>query len=114
LIRATFPPGSVTGAPKVRAMQIINQLEARPRGCYCGSLLTLDEHGGFVASVAIRTAHIWGDSSPNSPDSIRDGQFSYPVGAGIVADSDPCEEWEETRTKAEILARALGARISTD
>lgn len=113
IIRAAFPPGSVTGAPKVRAMQIIDELEAdeqryQPRDAYCGAMVVMDDQGMIKASVSIRTAHIWGVIDPNNPDSILNGQFVYPVGAGIVADSDPQEEWEETLIKAEVLRSALG------
>lgn len=107
LIRATFPPGSVTGAPKVRAMQIIDELEQRPRDAYCGCLMHLDTQGNLTASVSIRTAHIWGYADPNDSSMIQSGQLVYPVGAGIVADSDPQSEWEETQVKSAILRSAL-------
>lgn len=108
LLGATFPPGSVTGAPKIRAMQIIDQLEEHPRRSYCGSVVYIDERGNIESSVAIRTAHIWGDHDPDSPGCIVNGQFDYPVGAGIVADSDPASEWAETLLKAGLLKGALG------
>jgi anthranilate/para-aminobenzoate synthase component I len=101
VLTACFPPGSVTGAPKVRAMQIIDEIEARDRGAYCGSVLVLDDSGAFVSSVGIRTAH------------IANGVLSYSAGAGIVADSVPEDEWAETLTKAEILATALGVDLSS-
>lgn len=109
LIRATFPPGSVTGAPKVRAMQIIDELEQQPRNAYCGSLMTLDAAGNICASVSIRTAHIWGECLPERPDELQQGQLVYPVGAGIVADSDAAGEWEETQVNSAVLRTALGA-----
>ncbi len=94
LLRAAFPPGSVTGAPKVRAMQIIDELE-RPlgfrdasRGAYCGTTGFLGDDGTASLAVAIRTAI------------VENGRCRYPVGAGIVADSDPSAEWEETLVKA--------------
>ena len=111
ILRATFPPGSVTGAPKVRAMQIIAELEARPRGPYCGSLLCVRDDGVLEASVAIRTAHIVGVPDPDSPVGILAGKLDYPVGAGIVADSDPASEWSETLTKAQVLRDAVGAEL---
>lgn len=111
MLRACFPPGSVTGAPKVRAMQIIAELEGRARDPYCGSLLMLEDSGALRASVAIRTAHIWGKPGPQSADHVLDGRFVYPVGAGLVADSDPAEEWGETLTKAGVLGVALGANL---
>jgi para-aminobenzoate synthetase component 1 len=98
LVRATFPPGSVTGAPKVRAMQIIDELEPVPRGFYCGALGWLDDSGAMSLNVAIRTATITGD------------RLTYHAGAGIVADSDPDAEWAETLSKAEIIARLAADR----
>jgi para-aminobenzoate synthetase component 1 len=100
LIAAAFPPGSVTGTPKVRAMQIIHELEPTPRGFYCGALGVLDDTGAMSLNVAIRTAAIL-------PAPSR--ELHYHTGAGIVADSDPESEWEETMHKAEVLRRALGA-----
>jgi len=108
IIRAAFPPGSVTGAPKVRAMQIINELERCPRGPYCGSMLLLDDSGAIRASVLIRTTHIWGEIDPEVSDGIINGRFSYPAGAGVVADSNSEAEWAETLVKAAILEKALG------
>lgn len=99
LLAAAFPPGSVTGTPKVRAMQIIRELEPTPRGFYCGSLGFIDDTGAMSLNVAIRTAVI-------TPGPSR--ELHYHAGAGIVADSDPESEWEETMHKAEVLRRALG------
>lgn len=112
LIRAIFPPGSVTGAPKVRAMQIIDEIEQRPRRSYCGSMMHIDPHGSIEASVCIRTAHIWGAIDPDRPGCIQNGTFVYPVGAGIVADSEPADEWAETLVKAGVLQRALGQDLT--
>ena len=98
LVRATFPPGSVTGAPKIRAMQIIDELEPAPRGFYCGALGWLDDSGAMSLNVAIRTATIEG------------GRLTYHAGAGIVADSDPDAEWAETLGKAEVLGRIASDR----
>lgn len=98
VLRATFPPGSVTGAPKIRAMQIIDELEGQARGAYCGSIAWIPDQGPIELSVTIRTATIWDD-----------GRLEYPVGAGIVADSDPEAEWAETLAKAGILG-TLGAQ----
>jgi len=114
LIRATFPPGSITGAPKVRAMQIIDELEQFERASYCGSMMVLNDAQVLKASVTIRTAHIWGKADPDSLFGITDGQFVYPVGAGIVADSEPIAEWEETLIKAKVLVSALGSTILDD
>jgi para-aminobenzoate synthetase component 1 len=111
IVKATFPPGSVTGAPKVRAMQVIDELENRPRDSYCGAMIVLDDIGSIKGSVSIRTAHIWGEIDPDAPYSIKNGHFEYPVGAGVVADSDPDSEWAETLIKAEVLRSALGVEI---
>lgn len=104
---ASFPPGSVTGAPKVRAMQIIHELERRPRAAYCGSIGFVADSGDAAFSVAIRTASIHGHASPGAVDLI-DGRAAYPVGAGVVADSDPDDEWRETLVKAEPFTRITG------
>ncbi|MGH7644960.1 MAG: aminodeoxychorismate synthase component I [Gemmatimonadales bacterium] len=96
LLAACFPGGSVTGAPKVRAMQIIAQLERAPRGVYCGAIGYLSVTGALDTSVAIRTAV------------ARDRAVVFHAGAGIVADSDPETEYQETRDKAAAFARALG------
>jgi len=95
LLRAAFPGGSVTGAPKVRAMEIIAELEPTARGPYCGSLGYLGFNGSMDTSILIRTFTAAGGG----------GQF--PVGGGIVADSSPEREYEETLHKAEGLLRAL-------
>lgn len=87
-VNACFPCGSVTGAPKSRAMQVIEELEATPRGLYCGSMGFVGDDGLLRLNVAIRTA------------TFTPGTISYSVGAGIVADSDPRKEWEETLVKA--------------
>ncbi|MGE3561531.1 MAG: chorismate-binding protein [Phycisphaerales bacterium] len=94
LLAATFPPGSITGAPKIRVMQLIDVLEARSRGPYCGCVGGLFDNGDLELNVAIRTAL------------IRGNEVEYAVGAGIIADSDPKAEWEETLVKAGPL-RAL-------
>jgi para-aminobenzoate synthetase component 1 len=94
---AAFPPGSVTGAPKVRAMEVIRALEARPRGVYTGAIGWFGDGGGAHFNVAIRTA------------TVVDGVGRFHVGAGIVADSAPEHEWAETLAKADRLATVLGA-----
>lgn len=99
LIAATFPPGSVTGAPKVRAMQVIRELEPRPRGAYCGAVGFVSDHGPMCLNVAIRTATVGG--APR--------RLTFPVGAGIVAESDPAAEWHETLAKATTLMEVFGA-----
>ncbi len=95
LLRAAFPGGSVTGAPKVRAMEIIAELEPTARGPYCGSLGYIGFDGTMDTSILIRTFTIGG------------GWVQFPVGGGIVADSTPEEEYAETLHKAEGLLRAL-------
>jgi para-aminobenzoate synthetase component 1 len=95
LLRAAFPGGSVTGAPKVRAMQIIAELEPVARGPYCGSLGYLGFDGSMDSSILIRTF------------TIGKGWIQFPVGGGLVADSDPEAEYAETLHKAEGLLRAL-------
>jgi anthranilate/para-aminobenzoate synthase component I len=95
LLRATFPPGSVTGAPKIRAMQIIDELEPVRRGAYCGAIGHINGDGSMMLSVAIRTMI------------IKDGLAHVPVGGGIVADSSPAEEYSETLVKARAMLAAL-------
>ena len=88
-LAACFPGGSITGAPKKRAMEIIQELEQRPRGVYCGAIGWLGFNGESEFNIAIRTL-------------VRDGNnLSYQVGAGIVADSIPEQEYQETLHKAE-------------
>ncbi len=95
LLRAAFPGGSITGAPKVRAMQIIAELEPTQRGVYCGSIGYLSATGTLDTSIVIRTYLVLG----------RDVYFQ--VGGGIVADSDPEQEYRETLDKARGLVAAL-------
>jgi para-aminobenzoate synthetase component 1 len=95
LVRAAFPGGSVTGAPKVRAMEIISELEPTARGPYCGSLGYLGFDGTADTSILIRTF------------TVGRGWVQFPVGGGIVADSTPEGEYAETLHKAEGLVRAL-------
>jgi para-aminobenzoate synthetase component 1 len=105
LLRATFPPGSVTGAPKVQAMRVIAQLEA-PRGPYCGSIFWMGADGAMDSSVLIRTA-VLVQEAPG-------WRVEFRAGAGIVADSDPYAERRETEDKAAALRRALGDLIAED
>ncbi len=98
-IRATFPPGSVTGAPKIRAMQIIDELESAPRHLYCGIAGWISDSGACELSVTIRAALISGQG----PTRVIDMH----AGAGIVADSDPEAEWTETLLKTQVLRAAL-------
>jgi para-aminobenzoate synthetase component 1 len=96
LVAACFPGGSITGAPKVRAMQLIAGLEPSPRGVYCGTIGYLAVTGAMDSSIAIRTAV------------LRNGEAVFSAGAGVVADSDPATEYEETLIKAAALVAALG------
>ena len=95
LLRAAFPGGSITGAPKVRAMEIISELEPTARGPYCGSLAWLGFGGGLQSSILIRTV------------TIGRGWLQMPVGGGIVSDSSPEAEYQETLQKATGMLPAL-------
>ena len=94
-LSACFPAGTVTGAPKIRAMQIIDELEPAPRGVYAGSVLYVDYANNLDSCIAIRTIH------------LRDGVATVQAGAGIVADSVPGKEYEECVNKARALFRAV-------
>ena len=100
LLAATFPPGSVTGAPKVRAMQIIAELEQEPRGPYCGAMLWAGWDGALDSSVLIRTAALVRQDSGGWRVDVR-------AGGGIVADSDPAAEHAEMQVKARALVETL-------
>jgi anthranilate synthase component 1 len=94
-LTACFPAGTVSGAPKVRAMEIIAELEPTRRGVYSGSVMYLDFSGNLNSCIAIRTM-------------VMRGSKAYlQVGAGIVADSQPETEWEETMNKARALLKAV-------
>ncbi len=95
LMAGCFPGGSITGAPKIRAMEIIAELEPTVRGAYCGSLFFLGPCGDFDSSILIRTF------------TLKHGWVHFPVGGGIVADSDPLDEYRETLHKASGMIRSL-------
>jgi para-aminobenzoate synthetase component 1 len=95
LLPTSFPGGSVTGAPKIRAMEIIAELEPTVRGAYCGSLGYIGVDGHMDTSILIRTITSAG------------GWWQLPVGGAIVADSKPREEYDETWHKAAGMLRAL-------
>lgn len=97
ILQAVFPCGSVTGAPKKRSMEIIQELEPFDRGYYCGALGWLDPNGDFAFSVPIRTVEIEEDVQSHS------SHFTLGVGAGITIDSDAQQEWEECQIKAAFL-----------
>lgn len=94
-IRNSFPGGSITGAPKVRAIELIDELELTARGVYCGSIGYIDFSGRVDLNIAIRTAV------------KHDDKLYFQVGGGIVADSDPEEEYQETLTKAQSFVKTL-------
>lgn len=108
-LSATFPPGSVTGAPKVRAMQVIDELENARRGPYCGATGLFAGDGSFALNVAIRTIALSGRGDPRRPAHL-DGTLDYWAGCGIVAESDPAAEWDESVAKTEVLLRTLAQR----
>lgn len=93
-LKATFPAGTLSGAPKVRAMQIIDEFEPTKRGVYGGAVGYLDYSGNMDVAIAIRTGV------------VKDGQLYVQAGAGIVADSVPQSEWQETENKARAVLRA--------
>jgi anthranilate synthase component 1 len=94
-LASCFPAGTVTGAPKIRAMEIIRELEPDRRGIYAGSVLYLDYADNLDSCIAIRTIV------------LRDGEASVQAGAGIVADSVPEHEYAETVNKARAMFRAI-------
>ncbi|MBL0385877.1 aminodeoxychorismate synthase component I [Tumebacillus sp. ITR2] len=98
ILKATFPGGSITGAPKIRAMQIIHELETSRRGIYTGALGFLDTRGTASWNIAIRTMTF-----------TDDREIRLYVGGGIVADSDPEDEYLETQVKAQGMIRAINA-----
>ena len=91
IIKALFPGGSITGAPKEKAMSIIDNLENYNRGVYTGAMGYIKPNGDMDFNISIRTL------------TIENNRVTYPVGGGIVWDSDSNEEWLETKTKSEIL-----------
>jgi len=94
-LKATFPAGTVSGAPKIRAMEIISELEPIKRGVYSGAVGYLGWNGQMDTAIAIRTAV------------IKEGTINIQAGAGIVADSVPKYEWNETLNKAKALVTAV-------
>jgi anthranilate synthase component 1 len=95
VVRATFPAGTVSGAPKIRAMQIISELENARRGCYAGAIGYFGFDGNIDSCIALRCAV------------LKDARAYFQAGAGIVADSDPGREYEETVSKARAMMKAL-------
>lgn len=99
VLNAVFPCGSVTGAPKKRSMEIIQELEPQDRGYYCGALGWIDPGGNFAFSVPIRTLEV------NHDPRTHASPFSLGIGAGITIDSEPEQEWEECQIKAAFLSK---------
>jgi anthranilate/para-aminobenzoate synthase component I len=97
VLEATFPAGSITGVPKIRAMQIIDELEEFPRGPYCGAIGILGNSS--MLNVGIRTALFSGSQDPAN----FNGNLTYSTGCGIVAESDPIAELKESEVKTHIL-----------
>jgi anthranilate synthase component 1 len=97
VLKASFPAGTVTGAPKVRAMQLIDEFEPVKRGIYSGAVGYLGFNGDMDVAIAIRTAV------------LKDRRLHVQAAAGIVADSDPLSEWQETQHKARALLKAAEA-----
>ncbi|MDX1695517.1 MAG: anthranilate synthase component I family protein, partial [Ketobacteraceae bacterium] len=95
VLRATFPAGTLSGAPKIRAMEIIEELEPVKRGIYGGAIGYLAWNGDMDTAIAIRTAI------------IKDGSLHIQAGAGVVADSVPKLEWKETNNKARAIFKAV-------
>jgi anthranilate synthase component 1 len=100
VLRAAFPAGTVSGAPKVRAMEIIDELEPDKRGIYAGAVGYLGFNGDMDLAIAIRTAL------------VKQGRMHVQAGAGIVADSVPENEWQETGAKASAVLRAAEIAMS--
>jgi len=100
VLKASFPAGTVTGAPKVRAMQLIDELEPVKRGVYSGAVGYLGFNGDMDMAIAIRTAV------------VKAGRLHVQAAAGVVADSEPQSEWQETQHKARALLRAAAVAAS--
>jgi anthranilate synthase component 1 len=98
VLRAVFPGGTITGCPKFRCMQIIGELEGEPRGAYTGALGYLNHDASLDFNILIRTLEVQGE------------HVRFRAGAGIVADSEPARELQETRAKARGLLHALGVQ----
>ena len=99
VLKSTFPAGTVSGAPKIRAMQIISELEKTRRGCYAGAIGYLGFDGNVDSCIALRCAV------------LKNGKAYFQAGAGIVADSDPRREYEETLNKARAMTKALAMAV---
>ena len=108
MLQATFPPGSITGAPKIRAMQIIDEFETASRGAYCGAIGYSSRCGRMALDVSIRTVELIPESSNRTGGPSH--QLRYGAGCGIVAQSRPDLEVRESWTKTALLARFIEER----
>jgi anthranilate synthase component 1 len=95
VLQAVFPAGTVSGAPKIKAVELIDGLEKEARGVYAGTIAYLSFNGNLDSCITIRTF------------SLVEGRLNLQVGAGIVADSDPIKEYQETLSKGQALFEAL-------
>src|SRR5690606_16107139 len=100
LIKASFPGGSITGAPKIRSMEIIAEIEPTARGPYCGSMGYIGFDGSMDLSILIRTY------------ALRDNRVTFQAGGAVTADSEPNIEYQETLDKAAALEKALYSKYS--
>jgi len=100
VLKAAFPAGTVSGAPKIRALEVIAELEPIKRNIYSGAVGYIGWHGDADTAIAIRTAV------------IQDGRLHVQAGAGIVYDSDPAKEWDETMNKGRALFHAVAQAAS--
>jgi para-aminobenzoate synthetase / 4-amino-4-deoxychorismate lyase len=101
MVRALFPCGSITGAPKIRAMELIDELERDARGPYCGAIGRLDSNGDAAFNVAIRTLRL-------TPGENARGRATMGVGGAVVADSEPMDEWREALLKGSFVRLSAG------
>ena len=101
LIKACFPPGSMTGTPKIKSIELCSTLEKYKRGVYSGCIGRISKNGNLELSVVIRTLI------------INKGNFEFQVGGAIVYDSEPISEWNETLVKAKAIAKVLGISLNT-
>ena len=107
LLMASFPAGTVSGAPKIRAMQLIHTLEPEARGPYSGVYGAVDLNGALNTAITIRTMVVLPDPATPPGEAVRRWRVQVQAGAGIVADSRPEAEYEETLNKARGMLKAL-------
>jgi len=116
IVRAAFPAGSITGAPKIRAMQVIEELEPQPRDWYCGAIGFVDVRGNMTLNVAIRTMMLEQANSSHRDSATPRGAWTlrYGAGGGIVADSNAEDELRECDQKTEVLRQVLASLKEQD